>query len=195
MPMYLFANGATGEFEKDIFEIGEDGAEVGDADVVLGQAVNDGGDEVVAAAADGDCMARGFDGFDIGEVAERCEVDGAGGGENDCTFGAVAGDEGGGGVDVDDAAVLHDGYAIAEALGFFHEVGGEEYGFAAVADAADEAPDGVAGLGIEAGGELVEEDDFGVVDEGESDEEALLLAAGEIHEPGVALVGEAELVE
>ena len=98
-------------------------------------------------------------------------------------------------VDVDDAAVFDDGDAVAEALGFFHQMRGEEDGFAAVADAADEVPDGAAGLRVEAGGELVEEDDFRIVDEREGDEEALLLAAGEIHEPGVALVGEAELIE
>ncbi len=107
----------------------------------------------------------------------------------------MAGDEAGRGVDVDDAAVLDDGDSIAEALGLFHEVGGEEDGFAAVANAAYQIPNRPARLGVEASSELVEEDDFRVVDEGHGDEESLLLAAGEVHEPGVALVFEAELVE
>ena len=50
----LFANGVTGEFEKNVFEIGKDGAEVGDADVVFGEAMDDVGDEFFAAAADGE---------------------------------------------------------------------------------------------------------------------------------------------
>ena len=80
-------------------------------------------------------------------------------------------------VDVDDAAVLDDGDAIAEAFGFFHQMSGEEDGFAAFADAADEIPDCSTSLRIETGGQLVEEDHFGIVDEREGDEEALLLAA------------------
>ncbi len=35
-----------------------------------------------------------------------------------------------------------------------------------------------AGLGVEAGGGFVEEEDFGVVDEADGDGEALLLSAG-----------------
>jgi hypothetical protein len=55
-----------------------------------------------------------------------------------------------------------------------------------------ESPDRAAGLRIEAGGELVEEHDVGLVDQRERDEEPLLLAAGERHEPGVALAVESE---
>ena len=97
--------------------------------------------------------------------------------------------------DVDDAAVLDDGDAVAEALGFLHQVGGQEDGLAAVADAAHQVPDGAPRLRVEAGGELIEEDDFRIVDERERDEQALLLAAGKVHEPGIAFVGEAELFE
>src|SRR6202522_4411587 len=72
---------------------------------------------------------------------------------------------------------------------------GQEDGLAAFADAAHQVPDGVARLWIEAGGEVVEKHNLGVVDEREGDEQALLLAAGKVHEPGVSLVGKAELLE
>ena len=64
-----------------------------------------------------------------------------------------------------------------------------------VADAAHQLPDRAARLRIEAGRQLVEEHDLGIVDERERDEEPLLLAARQRHEPGVALVGEPELLE
>lgn len=70
-------------------------------------------------------------------------------------------------------------------------MGGQENGLAARADAAHQFPDGAARLRVESGGEFIEEYDFRIVDERERDEEALLLSAGERHEPGVALFGEA----
>src|SRR5450432_3547573 len=72
---------------------------------------------------------------------------------------------------------------------------GQKNGFASFADAAHEIPDGATRLRVEAGGELVEKHHLRIVDEREGDEQALLLASGEVHEPGAALVGEAELLE
>src|ERR1019366_2984225 len=84
---------------------------------------------------------------------------------------------------------------VAEALGFFHQMSGEKDRLAALADTADQIPDGVARLRVEPGGQLVEKHDLRVVDQRESDEKALLLATGKVHEPGVTLVGKAELLE
>ena len=93
---------------------------------------------------------------------------------------------------LDQAPVLDDGDAIAEPLGLFHQVRREEHRRAAVPDVGHELPDRAARLRIEAGRELVEEHDLGLVDQRERDEQPLLLAAGERHEPGVALALEAE---
>ena len=41
----------TGQFQKNVFKIGKNGAEVGDPDAILGKAMNHFGDQVVAAAA------------------------------------------------------------------------------------------------------------------------------------------------
>src|ERR1700731_351528 len=68
-------------------------------------------------------------------------------------------------------------------------------GLAALADVTDEIPNGAARLGIKTGGQLVEKNNFGIVDQRESNEESLLLTAGKIHKPSVALVGEAEAFE
>ncbi len=98
-------------------------------------------------------------------------------------------------VDVDDAAVVDDGDAIAQPLCLLHEVSGHEDRLAALADAAHQVPDGAPGLRIEPGGELVEEHELRVVDQGERDEQPLLLASRERHEPGVPLLRQAELIE
>src|ERR1700719_717889 len=72
---------------------------------------------------------------------------------------------------------------------------GKKNGLAALADVTDEIPNGAARLGIETGGQLVEKNKFGIVDQRESNEESLLLTAGKIHKPSVALVGEAEALK
>ena len=107
----------------------------------------------------------------------------------------LVGDEPGGGVDGDDAPGFHDRDAIAEDFGLFHVMGGQDDRFAALARALDEGPEGVAGLGVEAGGRLVEEEDLGVVDQGGGEGDALLLAAGEGAEEGAGAVGEIDAGE
>ena len=52
-----------------------------------------------------------------------------------------------------------------------------------------------ARLRVEGRGRLVEEDQFGPVDEGERERKALALAARECGEVGVGLVGETEAIE
>ena len=85
----------------------------------------------------------------------------------------------------DEAAVVDDADAVAQGLGLVHVVGGHEDRGAALADGADHVPHGQAGLGVERGGELVEEDELGPVDQGQGDEHALALAAGELVDVGI----------
>src|SRR5439155_8450691 len=88
---------------------------------------------------------------------------------------------------LDDAPVLDDRHAVAESFGFFHQVSCEKYRGATVSDAGHEGPDRAPRLRIESRRELVEEHDLRLVDEGQRDEEPLLLSARERHEPRVAL--------
>ncbi|CAM5409959.1 hypothetical protein SGLAM104S_08989 [Streptomyces glaucescens] len=77
-----------------------------------------------------------------------------------------------------EVAVVEDGDAVGELVGFFEVLGGEEDGDAVGDEVADDLPHVVAGAGVEAGGGFVEEDDAGGADEGHGDVEAALHAAG-----------------
>jgi hypothetical protein len=66
---------------------------------------------------------------------------------------------------------------------------------AALAHAANQHPDRATRLRIEAGGQLVEKYDFGIVDEGERDEQPLPLSARQGHEPCVPLFGQAQMLQ
>ena len=84
----------------------------------------------------------------------------------------------------DDFRVVHDGHAVAEHLGLFHVMRGQDDRFALGLDRPHQLPEVAAGLGIEAGGRLVEEEDLRVVDQRDGDGKPLLLPAGEF--PGLA---------
>ena len=71
-------------------------------------------------------------------------------------------------------------------------MGDEQDGDAVVAQLLDEPPALPPGGGVEAGGQLVEDDQARAADEGEGDGQALLLAAGQLPVAGVALFRQAE---
>jgi hypothetical protein len=70
-------------------------------------------------------------------------------------------------------------------------VGGEQDRLALVAQATDQLPGPPAGLGVEAGGRLVEVDQLRVADHAEGEIEPAALAARERDDSGVELVGQA----
>src|SRR5690606_12205681 len=80
--------------------------------------------------------------------------------------------------------------------GLFHEVGGHEDGHrtAAGAQARDDVEEGGAGLEVESGGGLVEDEQVGLVEEGAGEVDAAGEAAGEGRDAVVEAVGEAEVV-
>jgi hypothetical protein len=86
---------------------------------------------------------------------------------------------------------VDDGQPVGEALGLVHEVGGQQDGGALGGEAAQALPDQVAGLGVEAGGGLVEDQQLGLVDQRPGQGEAALHAAGERLDAGVFLALEA----
>ena len=105
-------------------------------------------------------------------------------------FGADGIDQLARGSESDDFAVIHDGHAVAESLGFIHVMGGEQDGAAGELELLDEFPELAAGLRIEAGGGFVEEQEVGVADKRARQREALLLAAGEVAHAGFGLLVE-----
>src|SRR5438270_12985971 len=53
-PSFLLANRVTGQFQKHVFKVGENGAKIRHADPILRQAVNHFGHQVVTLAANGE---------------------------------------------------------------------------------------------------------------------------------------------
>ncbi len=77
-------------------------------------------------------------------------------------------------------AVVHDGDAVAKLVGLVHVMRGDEDGEVALAlEAGEHFPDGDARDGVEAGGGLVEEEDFWLVDQPAGDFQPPPHAAGE----------------
>ena len=77
----------------------------------------------------------------------------------------------------DDLAAHHHGDAVGERLRLVHEVRRQHDGLAEVAQRADRRPRLAAGVGVEAGGRLVEEQQVGVAHEREREVEAAPLPA------------------
>src|SRR3990172_2138798 len=127
-----------------------------------------------------------------GQGEQVVAVDGGGERALDRAVEVEVEDEVAGSVEGLDAAAVHDRDAVAKGLGLLHVVGCEDHSLALIADVLDEVPQVVPGLRVEPGGGLVEEDDVGVVNQGDSDGEALLLAAGEGLDERTALLIEGE---
>ena len=104
-------------------------------------------------------------------------------------------DEVDGGSFGDDLAVVNDGEAVAEALGFIHVVRGEKDGTALFLEGADDVPELTTALGIESGGGLVEKEDTRIADQCGGDGKALLLAAGKLANPSVGLLSQFEFLK
>ncbi len=91
--------------------------------------------------------------------------------------------------------MVDDGEAVAECVGLFHVVRGEDDGDAFFAQGLDGVPHGDAALGVEAGAGLVEEEDLGMMGDGAGDLEALGEAAAECLREGCGAIAEAKLIE
>ena len=138
------------------------------------------------------------DGFDAGQRSPQFRsltVRVAADFELDYVMAAEAVDQIGRSAFGDDLAVIDDGKAVAEALGFVHVVRGEQDGATFLLEGADDVPELAAALGIEAGGWLVEKEDARIADERGGYGEALFLTAGKLADPGVGFFRELEFFE
>jgi len=116
-------------------------------------------------------------------------------GKHNRSLRAVSADEFLRAANVDQAAVLDNRDAIAETLSLLHQMSGHEDGLATFADITHQIPNGPPGLRVEPRGEFIEKHDLRIVDQRQGDEQPLLLASRERHEPGVPLVGKTELFQ
>src|SRR6516164_10933029 len=74
-------------------------------------------------------------------------------------------------------------------------MGGQKNGLAAVTDTTHEFPDSAPRLWVQPGCQFVEKHNLGIVNKGKSNEQPLLLSSGQVHEPCVPFIAEAELCE
>ena len=91
--------------------------------------------------------------------------------------------------------MVHDRDAGAQLIGLVHVVGRQHDRAAAGVVLADDFPEEQAGLRVEPGRRLIEEEDLGVVHHGARDRETLHHAAGESAGEVVGAVGELESLE
>ena len=105
---------------------------------------------------------------------------GAGGeAELDHLAGRVGGDEVGRGVLGGEATAVHDRQAVAELFGLVHVVGGDDQGDPLELQPVEAVPQEMAGLGVEAGGRFVEDEELRFGDEGPGDGQPALHPARE----------------
>src|ERR671910_531343 len=95
-----------------------------------------------------------------------------------------------GGVEGEQPARRDDPDPVGEVLGLVEVVRGEQDRRALGSQGADEVPEVAPGLGVEAGGGLVEEEQLGATDDAECHVEAPSLAAAQPDDAGVGLVVE-----
>ena len=95
----------------------------------------------------------------------------------------------------DDPSLVEHDEPVAELLGLVHVVGGEDEADALLLEPEEAVPQDVAGLRVEAGGRLVEQQDLRLVDERAGDRQPAPHAAGERLDALVAALGELGEVE
>ena len=100
----------------------------------------------------------------------------------DDAVGWAVGDDGA--VEADDAGEVN-----GDGVDF---VGGEDDGDAGVVEVVEEVHYVVAGFDVDAGGGFVQQEEFGAADEGAGEEDALLLAAGELSDVAFGQAGDAQ---
>ena len=185
---------AAGQAQEDVLQAGLAAGQVGQAGAAAGGEVeqaDEGGLHVGGLQGDG-AIGRGGVGVDGGDGREGAQVrrGQVAGGQAGADRGRhpEPADQGGRGVAGDDAPAVHDRDPVAELLGLLHVVGGQDDRRTAGPDPADGVPEVAAGLRVEPGRRLVEEDDAGVVDQGQGDREALLLPARKLVDQAGALL-------
>ncbi len=91
--------------------------------------------------------------------------------------------------------MVDDGDAVAEFVGLFHVVRGQNDGNSLFTQAANGVPHGDATLRIEPGARLVEEEDLGTVGDGTGDLDTLGEAARELRRVGMSAFGKVKLAQ
>src|SRR5215470_171205 len=168
--------------------------QVGHQDLPAGQLGGDGAGEV-AGAGDVDLVPAAGGGDNAGQRGQRLLVEGCHRPEPNPVLTPGAVHQPRRGVQRRDPPPFEDRDAVAQFLDLVHEVADQHDGDALRPHPADQVPGGVPRARVQPGGQLVQEHHLRVSDQGQRDEQALLLAAGELGELGVRLPGQAPALE
>ena len=117
------------------------------------------------------------------------------GGDGDDGAAADRSLEPGRGVEGEQPAVVDDRDPVGEGVGLGHVVGDEQDCLPGGLQSGDDVVDGQAALGVQAGGELVEEQHFRLVHDGPADHQPLRHPAGQLVNPLAGGVCQAHLIE
>lgn len=89
-------------------------------------------------------------------------------------------------------AMIHDAYSIAQLLGFFQVVGGEDHGGPPIAEIAEAGEDRFTRLDIDSHGWLVEKEQCGLVEQGAGQVQSPLHSPGKGANPTAAQIRQAD---
>ncbi len=117
---------------------------------------DDVGDELVAAAADGDPVLERFRPVDGGQSFEPLEMKLSLDGDLDHMIRGKSGDEDFRPIQSQDLLSIQDQHTVAEAFGLLHEMGCQDDGFPLPVEVLDPLPDHAPALGIKSGGQLIQ---------------------------------------
>lgn len=183
----------AGQFQKDVFQVGQHGTEVGDPDPILGETLDHLGHEVVAPSLKSEPGVLAHQVLHLRNRSQAFFGDAIRGRQHHRSRGAVPSHQLARATNVNDLSVFDNRHAVAQPFRFLHQMSGEKNSFAVIPNPAYQVPDGSPRLRIEPGGQLIEEHDFRIVDQRQRDKQPLLLPAGKGHKPGISFVGESEL--
>src|SRR6266480_1218935 len=193
--IYLIPNRVAGHLDEHILEVRQDCAEFANSQSIFGETPNNARDQVVTISLDCEFGAVRSDIRHLRHGTKKFLGADVFGDEDHSPLRAVAVDQLLRSVHIDDPPMLDDRNAIAQTLGLFHKVRRHENRLPTIANATDQFPDCPSRLRIQTSSQLVEENDFGISYQRESNEQSLLLSSGERHEPGAAFFSEAKLLE
>src|SRR5579871_45146 len=184
----LVANRVASQFDKDVFKVRENGAEIRDPDPILGETMNHRGDQILASAPKCELQVAANYRLDLRDHLKALFSRPIIRGKNDGSFRAVPIHKVLRSIYINDAPIFDDGYSIAQSFCFLHEMSRQKNSFAALANAAHEAPNRAPRLRVQPRGQFVEKHHLRIVDQRKRNEQSLLLSSGEGHEPSIPLL-------
>src|SRR5215467_2438494 len=152
----LIANRMAGKFQKHVLQVGQHGAEVGDADPVFGQTLDYLAHEVVSPPLNRELGALVHHRLHAWDRVQTFFGERVVGDQDDRSRGTMPPHQFLRPANVDNLPVLDDRHAVAQPLGLLHQMRGHKDRLAVIADAAHQVPDRPPRLWVEPVGQLIQ---------------------------------------